>query len=215
MIRALKRAYASDADLIIFGRGGGSKTDLSCYNDEALVRMLASSPKPVITGIGHEIDRSLCDLAADYYAITPTAAADAALMNLEDVLLSLSQMKDNLSRAFQGRLDKAAYEVADLYKRLEEESPLVKISLRSGQIKDKSAMLNQMFSNDFLKRKLLFADRKAALDGAYRLLGLHPGLALIRKQGSDVKSVKDLNRGDEVEIGFSDGVALSTIKQVF
>jgi exodeoxyribonuclease VII large subunit len=93
LIRALDKAYKSDIDVLIFGRGGGSKTDLSCFNDEKVVRKLAESPVPVVTGIGHEIDRSLCDLAADVYAITPTAAAEAVLPDEQAVRDDLSLKK--------------------------------------------------------------------------------------------------------------------------
>jgi exodeoxyribonuclease VII large subunit len=96
LMRALDRAYKSDCDIIIFGRGGGSKTDLSCFNDEALVRKVASSNKPIISGIGHEIDTSLCDLAADIYAITPTEAANKALPDLTEVKDNLSQLANKL-----------------------------------------------------------------------------------------------------------------------
>ncbi|MBR5389526.1 exodeoxyribonuclease VII large subunit [Candidatus Saccharibacteria bacterium] len=85
-------------DIIAIVRGGGSKDDLAVFNDESLARKIASSRIPIITGIGHEIDESLADLAADIRASTPTNAAE---MLTRDKVAEIANIHDNLSHVAQ------------------------------------------------------------------------------------------------------------------
>lgn len=83
-----------DVQIIAILRGGGSADDLSCFNDEALVRAIAASKIPVITGIGHEIDESLADLAADVRASTPSNAAEMLTLDRENVMYAVNMAVD-------------------------------------------------------------------------------------------------------------------------
>lgn len=92
------------AELVIIGRGGGSREDLWAFNDERVARALARCPVPTISAVGHEIDFSLCDLVADYRAATPSAAAEAAVTSREEALLVLGGMRQRLVQAIDDRL---------------------------------------------------------------------------------------------------------------
>jgi exodeoxyribonuclease VII large subunit len=96
IIRALNYLNEhSEVEVIAIIRGGGSADDLACFNDEKLVRAIAASKIPVITGIGHEVDESLSDLAADVVASTPS---NAAQMLTKDKKAEINNLHDNISR---------------------------------------------------------------------------------------------------------------------
>jgi exodeoxyribonuclease VII large subunit len=212
LIRALDKAYKSDCDLLIFGRGGGSKTDLSCFNDEAVVRKLASSPIPVITGIGHEIDRSLCDLAADVYAITPTDAADKALPDLSLVQERIQEQQTRLLRAGMNNLAERELSLTNQAQTLEKYSPLNLIASFAGRLKGQEGNLKAVYLQLLSEKEMRIQAEAGRLEQAYPLAHLPSGMALIRRQGRAVSSVQDVQKDEEVELGLQDGILKARIE---
>ena len=113
----------TDADVIIVGRGGGSPEDLWCFNDEAVVRAVAASRKPVVSGVGHEVDTSLCDLAADVRASTPSNAAEIVFPDRKELRNRISLIRSGLARAGTDRLREAELRWRETAQRLGALSP--------------------------------------------------------------------------------------------
>lgn len=108
LCRALDRvARWREADVVIIGRGGGSREDLWAFNDERLARAVASCPLPVISAVGHEVDVTICDLVADVRAATPSAAAETVVRDDAELAAEIRVVGRRLVRALKRRVDGA------------------------------------------------------------------------------------------------------------
>ncbi len=101
-------------EVIIIARGGGSFEDLMAFNSELLVRTIAECPVPVISGVGHETDTTLCDYAADIRAPTPTAAAEMVARPLNELSSQVSELTRRLSQAVSNRLKQERYQLESI-----------------------------------------------------------------------------------------------------
>src|SRR5687767_2165733 len=113
LCRALDRvARWKDADVVIVGRGGGSREDLWAFNDERVARAIAACPLPVVSAVGHEVDITICDLVADVRAATPSAAAETVVRDDAELVAELRGIGRRLTRGLTRRMDGAK---ADLH----------------------------------------------------------------------------------------------------
>jgi len=108
LCRALERVSRwRDADVVIVGRGGGSREDLWAFNDERVARAIAACPLPVVSAVGHEVDITICDLVADVRAATPSAAAEAVVRDDAELAAELRGIERRLTRGLTKRVDSA------------------------------------------------------------------------------------------------------------
>lgn len=128
-------------EVILLARGGGSLEDLWAFNDEALVRAVRASPVPVVTGIGHEVDFTLCDFAADLRAPTPTAAAEQASPDVDELRDRLEQAAEGLQAELRDGLRQRRQQLALLSQRLAALHPGRRLQQRAQQLDDLSERL--------------------------------------------------------------------------
>jgi exodeoxyribonuclease VII large subunit len=203
-------------DVLIVGRGGGSVEDLAAFSDEAVVRAVAASGIPVISAVGHEIDWSLCDLAADLRAPTPSAAAELVSEHAEEVISRVSAAAGRLEDGMRSRLDRAF--MAIRYFSAEA------LEMRLERIQQP---LRQRF--DDAKESLVYGIRTACTKAGHRLSSaesvlraadpaavLARGFAVVRKQGSAlaVRAASELEPEQQVCISYALGQSDAIIKEI-
>ncbi len=106
IIRAMKRAATYNPEVILLVRGGGSYEDLMTFNDEELARYIANCPIPVVTGIGHEPDVTICDMVSDRRTSTPTAAAESIAPSFDEIVKAYNARRDRLTNALSAQIVK-------------------------------------------------------------------------------------------------------------
>lgn len=202
-------------DIIIVARGGGSLEDLWAFNDERVVRAIAASPVPVITGIGHETDFTLADFAADVRAPTPTGAAVAATPDRADLKSELYGVQSRLGAAILNGIYQRRQELDGLRLRLERATPARMIQSERQGIDD----LQQRGQRAFYHALQL---RRARLEGLYnRLEALSPaavlqrGFALVlHPDGRLMRSAAEAQVGEAVNVQMRDGRLFTRIEQI-
>jgi exodeoxyribonuclease VII large subunit len=146
----------AECDVLILARGGGSLEDLWAFNDETLARAIVASPIPVVSGIGHEIDFTIADFAADVRAPTPSAAAEIAVPDGEEWLASVSRLARRLQRGLLRRLEAQRERLRWLVGRAALVSPSARLSQQTQRLDD----LEQRM---FRALRQILADRRSAL----------------------------------------------------
>lgn len=194
-------------DVILVARGGGSLEELWAFNDERVVRAIAGSRVPVVSGVGHEVDFTLADFAADVRAPTPSAAAEIITPDIVELRQSVDALSAALDETMQNRIDAARADLETLRRALRMLSPLGQLT----RWRERVAELRLRVDTALAGRLGLW---RAQLDGLRgRLEAVSPqatlgrGYAIVQRDrdGAVVRSVNDVAAGDALTVRVADG----------
>lgn len=203
------------ADVIIIGRGGGSIEDLWSFNDERVVRAVASSPVPVISAVGHETDFTLCDFAADLRAPTPSAAAECATPDRAELAAKLSATEKRLAVITEKTLSTLREKLSRLSASRVLTNPQNYIDEKRITIDNLGEKLTAVASARITEKKSALRECSAKLNALSPLAVLERGYgAVFDEQGGVVKSIKQINQGNTLKIQVKDGCITSAVTSV-
>lgn len=206
-------AKVRGAECVMLVRGGGSRDDLAPFDDERVVRAVRSCPLPVITGVGHEIDETLSDRAADVRAATPSAAAERLFPDRTDILASLLHRERILSSMMEGRLtalDKDLLSLLESGRRALERA----ISGHESALELSASRLVAGADRALAQASERLAAMGASLNSLSPLKVFERGYSLCEKEGLPVASAEALLAGDLVTMRFADGDADASVAEV-
>lgn len=203
------------ADVIIIGRGGGSIEDLWEFNDEGLARAVYNSEIPVISAVGHESDFTICDFVADMRAPTPSAAAELAVPDANELQYALSALKNrmflNVSSGIADRRSRLEY----LTSKGALKSPDEMLSNRSQRLDTAFSKMLSSYENRIGGKKVEFISAATALSKLDPMSVLMRGFAFVSdKSGKNVFSSQSLAKGDKINVRFHDGSAVCEVKEI-
>lgn len=204
-----------DIDLIIVGRGGGSIEDLWAFNTEEVARAVFECNKPIISAVGHETDTTICDFVADLRAPTPSAAAELAVPNIDDIYIYLRNVQYTLENALVRRLEIEKQRLDDITSK----SLLANFSEyfenKSDIIENLMEELYKNFNSNLTDKKYQLGILAQKLDTLSPLSVLGRGYSIAQKNDKLIKTADELTVGDTLKLTLSDGSAKCSVDEVY
>ncbi len=202
IVQALGRLTRSaDVDIIILARGGGSLEDLWCFNDETVARAVAASRIPVISGIGHEIDFTIADFVADLRAPTPTAAAELATPNRNDLLLDIDRLRSGLAGSLSDSLAEKERDLRRLQSGLHITTPLKTVQQARRRVAEKREQLARTQQLQLQQMRERLRHTAKALQAASPEHILARGYALVRDDaGAVIREAAQVSKNQRLTV---------------
>ncbi len=202
------------AEVIILGRGGGSIEDLWAFNEEVVARAIARSRIPVISGVGHETDFTIADLVADYRASTPTAAAAAAVPDMNEWREKLLEFEEELAESIETYLIEQRELLGRIKRDLLRLNPQYQLERLQQRLDDTSALLQARMEHILSLRMERLRGIALRLHSLSPLLTIARGFAVVRRDSdhSLVTKTQQVHPGDELTIQVTDGQIHAQVK---
>lgn len=232
----IAKAQNVGADLIIVGRGGGSAEDLACFNSEKVVRAVYASKIPTISAVGHEIDTTLIDYAADKRSLTPTAAAQDAVPDIEVIKKFISDMAESAKNSLLSAIARCEKDLELARKDIVLNSPKARLNMFQDQSKRYIELISQSAVLCVSRNKAVvdalsdtvrnsmriklsdieheFAFAAKSINDLSPMNVLMRGYSIAEKDGVYIRSAGELSKGDKITLKFGKGSAGAVINEI-
>lgn len=211
---ALNRAQDTDADVIIFGRGGGSAEDLSAFNSEVVARAVYSSRIPTISAVGHETDFSVADLVADMRAPTPSAAAELAVPEISVISAAIEGTMEQIRAGYLRRLSESERSLEAQMALISALSPRSRLNNAEQRLDELTARIRTGMHNR-LDRAEQSLKATAGVISALDPLGVMArGFSLTSNENGIVTASSQLSVGDSVTVKLSEGSVKASVTEI-
>ena len=208
-------AQLRDLDVVIIARGGGAAEELMAFNDEALVRAIARFARPVVSGVGHETDITLCDLVADVRAPTPSAAAELVVPDARVGQASADRLLRRISSRVRETLDGRRRRLVAAHRRVERRAPPAQIAALRQQLDEERRALDRAMARLVPARRQRLAHAKRQLDALSPLNVLGRGYAIVESIDGRIRAgVAELHAGEHARVRMRDGRASVIVEGV-
>lgn len=193
------------ADVLILARGGGSLEDLWPFNEEIVARAIYESKLPIISAVGHETDFTIADFTADLRAPTPSAAAELAVPNIEELIVKLKSNQNRLQNGLRKTIEMMKLRYEKCMKSSSFTNPMQRVNDNYMLLDKQIKRLGNSIELKVKEKKTYMVEWIAKLDALSPLKTLTRGYCIVSKEGQNIKSSKTLKEGDNIHLRFMDG----------
>jgi exodeoxyribonuclease VII large subunit len=218
IVAAIRRVnrLAPPPDVLVVTRGGGSLEDLWSFNEEAVVRAIHASRVPVVSAVGHEVDVTLSDLAADFRAATPTEAAEHVVPSRDDVTAGVDGLRLRLVSALRGTADRARARLEALAQRRVLRRPHERIFELSRRLDELGQRADRAAGRYIARSDDRIASLASRLESLSPLAVLSRGYSVTQRSadGRVLLEASEVAAGDEITTRLHHGTLISRVEQV-
>ena len=215
IVRGIRMLETKNVDVIIVGRGGGSIEDLWAFNDECVARAIFDCQVPVISAVGHETDVTIADYVADLRAPTPSASAELAVWDYRQLQGYLDECRLRMNRSMTGTIRINRLRLKELDVRLSYLHPRHKLQDQQQRLIELEEELRTLMRDRVKEARHRLAIQIEKLNGLSPVRKLNQGFAYVEEaDGGVVKSIRQVEKGDELTVYVTDGLIRTSVKAV-
>ncbi len=202
----------TDVDVMIVGRGGGSAEDLVAFNDELVVMSVYRSRVPIVSAVGHETDYTLCDMAADLRAPTPSAAAELTIPLGDEIAGELLLLRESIERRFWELIGKKEEQVYDYKRQLNREALAARVNGAHDKLGHFDAQIKTGIKHLYHRLILQYNHYKDAIENLSPFSAFERGYSVAMCGEDEIRSIDDVAVGDVIRVLLKDGSILAAVK---